>query len=646
MVWVKPEYAQGREKPDTAGLILKKAVLSSLVFEILILLHIAYGENMPHVLSATNEGRSILAPCDVDMVRGMTNVDLGSGIRVVGGEVPGDNVLQVPKSRRGSYVVQSLITQWDIFLKMSSRRPIALVSRHPAYRFFPIILSSGDNYVLKHAGNGNIRLVTRSGSDWRVYVSGSGDHTYLNFDAIGYLTKIVLNGQETTLNYDTRRTGKILREVRDPHGNVTTLEFRDGSIFVGQGTTQLQYILDRDNRITSVINLTRDYVPLLSLQYAPFTSTRGGYLRRVIDERTKQGFAYEYPSCLSLTRPCSDLSPISCKPMVENNQNGETIAYDYRFASGNTLQAGFSTASGYEAYQFERFDRNTQLRVTQISDGYETTRWVYSGNHYLPQMMEKSYSGGSTFVTTYENDLTLGLPTKRVFGNSNTQETYFYNAFGQPLSITDLHGIVMAFTYNSAGQLSSERRGGHSSLWTYDSNHCLESYTRDGVLMVRFTNNTNCNVLSYTDSFGGVTRYGYATGPNGYIGRQTSITLPDGTNTSWTFLADGPRLTTNGRTSFPGGGTQHEFSSDSHSVLLGSSMTESWGEQVNASVGFSNGASRQSRTITPGNNNTWVTHQVAPSGSNDTCETVTLNGAVVKEQCSRVRDRTPVSIPH
>lgn len=214
------------------------------------------------------------------------------------------------------------------------------------------------------------------------------------------------------------------------------------------------------------------------------------------------------------------------------------------------------------------FIRDTEGRITSITDGTYKITYSYDSNGDLVSVVDKS---GNTSSFTYENHLITGISNAAGI----TVSTNSYDDDGRLISTTDANGNTITFDHDIDGQTETvTNRLGYTTIYIYDEMGNVLVVTDARGNTTTYTYDGNNNKTSETDPLGNTTTYSYDSNNN-----LTSATNSEGISVGSSYS------TTDQITSVTlGGTTALSLSYDSYGNL--SSATDALGNIQ--SYGYSN----------------------------------------------------------
>jgi len=361
-------------------------------------------------------------------------------------------------------------------------------------------------------------LDTNGNSTTAVYDAASRQVAIL--DARGYFTTLLYDGlarqialvnasgNRTTSLYDSR--GDLL-STRDPLGRITSYAYDGAGNRVqrtdarGQVTT---YTLDALNRTTGVLHAD-------SLQFT-FTFDAIGQQTTMWDATGITTYAYDLEG----------RQTVVSGPGIQG-----TLTYTYD-PVGNRLTLNDSLGN-VNTYSYDAQDR-----VVAVLDSHTgNTTLTYDS---LDRELTRTYLNGVTTSHSYDPSGRVGvLATVGPVGSALAVYTSMYDGVGNRLSMQELDGSRMTYSYDVSYQLVQEQRSGANAYST--------SYVYDGP----------GNRLTKNDS-GAVTTYSYDAAD-----AVTMVYPPTGAPTTIMYDANGNQTLENA------GGVQTRYAWDGENRLVG-----------------------------------------------------------------------------
>ncbi len=219
---------------------------------------------------------------------------------------------------------------------------------------------------------------------------------------------------------------------------------------------------------------------------------------------------------------------------------GVYVLPSVKYGGGN----GTLTVPQYHPITYA-YDPNGNL--TSVTDSRGTTTYTYDSlNRLLTETEPEGSTSGKIQMLTYgydpDGNRTSLTVTDSVYGQSvwSDQITYTYDSAGQLTSEADASGTT-SFQYNSVGERTSMSQPGDTvTTYGYDADGQLTSeeiaYGGGTQAQYSYTYDADGNRLSETTPQG---TYQYAYDA---LGRLTSVTNPSGSTQGYTYDADGNRV--------------------------------------------------------------------------------------------------------
>jgi RHS repeat-associated protein len=160
------------------------------------------------------------------------------------------------------------------------------------------------------------------------------------------------------------------------------------------------------------------------------------------------------------------------------------------------------------------YDSMGNVLTKTITDTATSTArvWTYTYDTYGRMLTAKGPRTDLSSTTTYTYyTCTTGYQCGQIHtvtdavGNVTTYNTY--NAYGQPLTITDLNGVVTTLTYDARLRLTSSAVGSETTSFSYYPTGKLETVTLPDSSSIQYTYDTSERLVSIADSGGNYINY-------------------------------------------------------------------------------------------------------------------------------------------
>ena len=249
------------------------------------------------------------------------------------------------------------------------------------------------------------------------------DVTYtFGYDALGRKTTVQVGSQTLSTNVYATDRSSLLKEVQYGNGGKT------------------KYAYDEFDRLTKIAydSANVDTVPRFTHEYGA-----NGKVARVTDNQLKYVVSYEYDLA---ERPLqTDMRYTNGTPMYRT-----TLKYD-KLNQLKSLTEILGTSSKYvTTYGYDEDGRTTQ---TAFGDTTHKVDYVYDSNGRT--RTRTVTNGSNTYASTYS--YTAGSTS--LYGSAATSS--LISGIGQA-------GIAFAYTYDSRGNIVSEKRGTPTTTYAYD----------------------------------------------------------------------------------------------------------------------------------------------------------------------------------
>ncbi|MDZ4384162.1 MAG: RHS repeat-associated core domain-containing protein, partial [Nitrospirota bacterium] len=369
----------------------------------------------------------------------------------------------------------------------------------------------------------------------------AGGTTTLTYDAAGRLTRVTdALGNQTDYTYD--EAGNRITET-DARGHVTTYEY-DANRHVTKRTLPLG--MSETMSYDAVGNLT---------SHTDFNGAAATYtydsMNRLVTKTLPGGDVHRWTYALSgkvstLTEPRGVTTyTYDVRDRVTRIINPDGTVLDYTYdVNGN--RTSVRTPTGTTAYTY---DTASRLSVVTDPNG-GLTIYTYDA---ADNIIKITRPNGTETYYTYDarNRMTRAQHTGASGSPTLAQYDYLMDSRGMRTRMTDaLSGLVVNYTYDLIGRLTSENRGGSVTSYTYDAvgNRLTkggEGYTYDvnnrlltaGAAV--FTYDNNGNLLTRSD-LAGLAQYTYDGAD-----RLIQHVAPDSTVSTFSYDAYGNRVSRN-----------------------------------------------------------------------------------------------------
>ncbi|MDH4227148.1 MAG: RHS repeat protein [Deltaproteobacteria bacterium] len=373
------------------------------------------------------------------------------------------------------------------------------------------------------------------GSDRLLFVTGSGQPYFYNFDGSVYRTADVVGEYSTiTKNADgtftlTAKDGS--RIEFNASGKASAVVALDGR------TVTFAYLNGRLVSVTDANGRTVEFsyngsgllTGVSSAGGSAALAYSGGYVSSIIFADST-GWAFTYDSYGNMKTKTSPAGGVT------------TYEYDsdYKVVSA-TDPEGLKRTVSYPATS-----GSTTTTVTEKDGGV----WTYSYDADMGVVTSKTDAEGNTTYYSYDSHANLISETR-----SDGSASYFtYDSAGNVLSVADSEGNSTSFTYNEYSKVTSVTTAdGSTTTYAYDASGNLISVTNADGTSTSYEYDEKGNVSAITAADGTVTRFGYDEQNN-----LVTVTAPDGGVTTFTYDNAGNLLTA---TDALGGATTYEYDS-------------------------------------------------------------------------------------
>lgn len=298
----------------------------------------------------------------------------------------------------------------------------------------------------------------------------NGATTSYQYDGLGELTAVINPlGQKTQYAYDqdgalsqqTDANGHTTQIVNDPvaYTRTTTLPSGQVSTIVFNGADNPSAITNDNGQ---VIRYSYDVNNLLTLEQFPdgstvsFTYTPTGRRQTMTDSRGTTAFAYDARDHL----------------ISQTDPSGRSIQYTYDLAGNRTQLITFDPQSSLYSTQAFTYDALNRLQTVTDPQGGVTTYSYDAANDLLSAQLPD----GSVRSNAY--DTVSQLTQLKDWSSTNLIASYQYSlsAAGDPLSVNELGGRQVGYTYDSNRQLLGETVASNPA-----GNNWTNSYSYDPV---------------------------------------------------------------------------------------------------------------------------------------------------------------------
>jgi len=346
--------------------------------------------------------------------------------------------------------------------------------------------------------NGGVSSMTWNANGTIATRTDALQHTStLTGDALGRITSILDPGQnKAELTYEGR--GQVAT-VKDPQGSISSFGYDDAgrraTLTTPRGTTRYTY--DAEGRVTAVTDAlgnTNRVSYNAAGDVLAKTDARGNTTR------------YEYDLAGRVTK------------MVD--ANGGVWTYGYCGAVGGGGGASCATCGGAGASFCELTDPSGNTLRQQFDN--------------MGRVVAVSDALGHMLLTEYDKE---GRKTRETDANGNATQ-FGYDEAGRLLFVKEASGAVTNYTYDKNGnKLSQKDANGHLWSYKYDGLNRLIEESDPLSRKTTYAYDAVGNLKTKTDAKGQTTTYGYN------VHRLTGVAYSDGTSDSFTYDAQGRRLT-------------------------------------------------------------------------------------------------------
>lgn len=368
-------------------------------------------------------------------------------------------------------------------------------------------------------------------------VSPTGTTTFNNYGTgnnANLPTNLTVNGQSSTINYDTK--GNVLNITKNGITNAFTYTtFNDVQTHTdGRGFTT-NYSYDNLGNLTSVqrpsgggsTSISRNsFGQVQSVTNPSGITTQFGY--------NTNGLANQISMPLGITTSSSYDN--ASRLLSTTDANGYVNSFQYD-ANDNLIESinPLGSVNGRVQHTYDANDNHltiknpkneTQTNTYNFDDdllasevfGSHTKSYTYNADGFLATHTR----GNGTFTYTYNNS------TGRLTSDGHTN--YAYDTRGNITSITNSNGTLTLNYDNNDRMTSYSDYYGNAVSYLYDNNNNVTRITYPGSKQVNYVYDANNRCTSVTDWNNKVTTYTYLTDD-----RVSKITLPNGTFTDYTY---------------------------------------------------------------------------------------------------------------
>jgi len=382
-----------------------------------------------------------------------------------------------------------------------------------------VLSPNGHERNFEYDGEGNRTRV------WEM-IGSTLIETLYTYNEWGQVTKIVDPlGNATSFSYDA--TGN-LTSITDAEGGIARFTHDDLGRVLSVSDPQnrkTQYTYDAKDRFTQTADPKGQTIQLeydANGSLKKFTnksgiSTEFQYNTNDFLERTLNSLGHETTVAYdALNRQKSITDP-----------EGRTVQFTYD-ANGN-VETVTDPSGRVTRYQYDVEGNRTSLTDTAGQS------WSYSYDA-LGRLAEGKDPLGN--VTTYQYDPKLGTPTQ--IQNAAGKITQFlYDEIGRPTTVVDTLGGRTSYSYDQAGRLKSVTNpAGKTTAFNYDKAGRLKEEKNALNENTQYVYYSDGLPQKFIDGKGQVAQYTYDE-----LARLSDIQLADGTSQSFTYDANGNRLT-------------------------------------------------------------------------------------------------------
>jgi YD repeat-containing protein len=391
-----------------------------------------------------------------------------------------------------------------------------------ANRVSNITLSNGDIYAYSYDTSGNLTSVLYPDQRVRTYVYGELTHTS-SVSRPNALTGIVDERgiRLSTFKYDS--SYRAYQTYRNPDVGSYFLTFGGANTtFVGEpaGGTRLYTFVAAPYQSRLLQSMTDQCFSPNCASEARTTYTYDGNNNRssVTDFRNNRTcYAYDLTRNLETTRIEGLASTTACPTALA----AATLAAPARRITTTwhptfRLPATITEAvAGGTKTTTNTYDANGNLTQRQLTTPAGSRNWSWTYDSF-GRVLTATDSLGRTSVNTYypntaaqntsiANSRGMLASTTNAAGHTTTISAY--NAYGQPLSMTDANGLVTNMTYDVRQRLTSRSVAGETTTYEYDPVGQLRKVTTPDGSTLQYTYDAAQRLTQIQDGLGNKTVY-------------------------------------------------------------------------------------------------------------------------------------------
>lgn len=370
---------------------------------------------------------------------------------------------------------------------------------------------AGSGKLLSINDHGRLTTLSYSGDNLSMVVDSFGHSLSFQYDGNGRLSA-VLDPAGVAIQYIYDATSGMLAQVTYQDGKTRTYAYENATFpnyltgiidengvrvsmfeYDSMGRVTLSQEADGANRISLTYDATSTTVTDARGTTSTYQFTNDAYSRRVTSittaGQTVSTFVPNYSTDFQ-RRPTSttdangvmttyiyDQEHLISKTEAANTEFAKTTSYSYgsNYSDLPTFvtESGRTTATSY--------DSNGNVLTTTMTDtatGVSRT-WTYTYNAYGQVLTEDGPRTDVNDVTTYiylDCSSGAGCGQLQTITNALGQTVTYssYNAYGQPLAITDANGVVTTLTYDARQRVLSRTVGGETTAFAYTPTGLLQ----------------------------------------------------------------------------------------------------------------------------------------------------------------------------